>query len=204
MAKYYTTKKGIILLTGIALFLFNSCSKKIKESESIENPGINKVANQSAILEMDTVMSKVEAVKEPLVGDLSDYIVEQPMTSINFEEVSSPKLIATGISEDQIQLLEKEFGEENFAVVVDDRSYYSYTFESALDSLGIPLIHVKGEVRFLKLVGLEKTYWLDLKKDGKKQLYWSYVMFNTKEAPRLIEDILGADLKEIKDDLLVN
>lgn len=121
---------------------------------------------------------------------LSKYFTDDVTENTPHFEINEPAVIAIGITDQQLDKVEKELGEDYFTVV-DDRSYYTYVFEEHLDSLEIPIVRPDNNTRYLKLTGLRKDYWIDLEKEETSGLYWSYILFNTFDEPKIFDDIVS-------------
>jgi hypothetical protein len=80
----------------------------------------------------------------------------------------------------QIEEMKKEQGEDNFYVLADDSNFYQAQAIQILDSIGIKTVGT--ERQFLKFVGTESSWTLDIRK--KNVPAWNLILFKKDKAPQ--------------------
>src|SRR5687768_14739533 len=83
--------------------------------------------------------------------DINTYVVSADVASDDLQSIDSTAVIIVSPTEEQIDNLIRENGEEDFYTIADDNSFYQASAISQLDSFAIET--VIAEKRYLKLVG---------------------------------------------------
>jgi len=85
-------------------------------------------------------------------------------------------------TDEQMEEMKREYGEEDFFTIVDDGSYYHGTAISLLDSLQITT--VSATKPFVKFIGTDKTWTLNLTRKGLPA--WNLIFFKRNREPEII------------------
>jgi hypothetical protein len=167
-------------LLGLVLL---SCGQRNSISE---RPNAGQVANDSI---SDTVSK--EKVKRKTAFDendydsylrFSNYLVEDLGYSGDFQEIDSTCAVLIYPTNQQVDKMKKEYGEEDFYIVADDGNYYQGTAVGMLDSLKVSSISAEKNV--LKFVGKDTLWLVDIRKEGAPE--WNIIFFNRKKSPEVV------------------
>jgi len=109
---------------------------------------------------------------------LENYLAEQTDTS-KVQTIAFDCAVIIYPSPDQIEEMEKAEGEENFATIADDASFYQSQASQIIDSVGIKT--VMANKPFLKFTGSKKNWTLDIRK--KNLPAWNLILFNKNKSP---------------------
>jgi hypothetical protein len=85
-------------------------------------------------------------------------------------------------TDEQLEEMKKEYGEDDFFTIVDDGSYYHGTATGLLDSLQITT--VSATKPFVRFIGADKTWTLNLTKKGLPA--WNLIFFKRNREPEII------------------
>ncbi len=97
-------------------------------------------------------------------------------------------------SDEQMEEMKREYGEDDFFTIVDDGSYYHGTATGLLDSLQITT--VSATKPFVRFIGVDKTWTLNLTRKGLPA--WDLIFFKRNIEPKII-GTAGLKADEIKD-----
>ncbi len=158
-----------VLLASMVLF---QCSPKTDQPESA---GIDSATTTSA--------SGFDENNFESYTNLNNYIVEEQNAS-EIQLIDSTCVVVINPTAEQIQKMEKEYGDD-FATIVDDNSYYQSEAIMKFDSTNIRT--VIATKRFLKFQGSKQAWVLDMRKDGAPE--WNVILFNVDKKPELTSSI---------------
>ncbi|WP_456462718.1 hypothetical protein [Reichenbachiella sp.] len=98
---------------------------------------------------------------------------------------------------DQILMLKKEYGENDFYTIADDTNWYTFKASEKLEKLNIKILNLESGI--LKFVGQSETWTLDLLQPGAPE--WNFILFNIKKTPLISStvDVTDSELKEYFD-----
>jgi hypothetical protein len=111
--------------------------------------------------------------------NLENYIVADADTS-NVQEINASCAVIVNPTGDQMQSMEKEYGDD-FATMADDYSFYQSEAIIKFDSAKVKVVN--AEKRFVKLIGKSGSWTLDLRKDGAPE--WNIILFNIDKKPQV-------------------
>lgn len=157
--------------------------------ESVNKDGVS----NSGLSAMDTSLLETELVNnDSFVKSLVQYKVETAPSSAKVTVIDQPAIVYIRASENQIAKMKEDYGEEDFYTVADDNGFYVSQYSQMLDSL--PYSVIRPDTRYLLFKWENESMLIDTEKDGNPTcLCWDYVMFNSREAPKLVDDILLPD-----------
>ncbi|MGE0587740.1 MAG: hypothetical protein AB7O48_04145 [Cyclobacteriaceae bacterium] len=116
--------------------------------------------------------------------ELNNYLVLGDSGLNNIDTVDFDCAILIYPTLDQIERMKEEEGEEDFYIGADDSNWYQAQSIEMIDSVGVTKI---GANRYLHLVGLNKTWNLDVRKEGLPA--WNLIFFKTTKEPEVISAI---------------
>lgn len=129
---------------------------------------------------------------------LAAYRVQYLPDTAGLQYIRENVLVRVGISRAQIQKLKSSFKEEeNFSIVADDNLFYMYQVQEKAEALGLKV--VIAEERYLGFLGINNRMkqLYDLEKDSLRGVSWSYIAFNTTRGPKLVTNIVDADIEKV-------
>ena len=166
----------LFFLTGSILLLFSACEKKSENSIKSDSVAPVTIPADTAKKEItvaakDTAKAITETITDTkvdtLVFDIKGYLLLQPDART-------------------IERMEKENGEDDFATIADDGSYYYATAQGFLERNKIPFD--QSEMRYIKFVKADGTYTIiDRYKDGGA---WELYFFDTKNDPEKADMVM--------------
>lgn len=113
---------------------------------------------------------------------IESYVTDQALsTADSVLEIKYPCAVVINPTDEQIERMIQENGEEDFATIADDYSYYQSMASQTLDSVGVKQVMLTG--RFLKLSGSAGTWLLDMRKEGMPE--WNLIFFNPSKKPEI-------------------
>lgn len=150
-------------------------------SRSTDNNSSTQVDSVNAIL-VDT--TKTEIDYEGLFK-LESYLVTTPVDTSRVQTIDFDCAILVYPTDEQIEEIKKEEGEDDFYTIADDNNWYQGLAIEMLDSVGIKK---EGASRqFIRLIGQNETWTLDLRK--KNLPTWNMVFFKRDKKPVVIQTI---------------
>jgi hypothetical protein len=111
--------------------------------------------------------------------NLENYTVADA-DSANIQSINFNCAVVVNPTDDQVQSMEKEYGDD-FATMADDYSFYQSEAIIKFDSAKVKV--VDAEKRFVKLIGTSRSWILDLRKDGAPE--WNIILFNIDKEPQV-------------------
>ncbi|MCB0488410.1 MAG: hypothetical protein R2820_11180 [Cyclobacteriaceae bacterium] len=116
--------------------------------------------------------------------ELSNYLVLRDSGLNDIDTVDFDCAILVYPTLDQIEGMKEEEGEKDFYIGADDSNWYQAQSIEMIDSVGVTKI---GANRYLHLVGFDKTWNLDVRKEGLPA--WNLIFFKTTKEPEVISTI---------------
>jgi hypothetical protein len=111
--------------------------------------------------------------------NLNNYTVTDAATS-NIQSINFNCAVIVNPTEDQVQSMEKEYGDD-FSTMADDYSFYQSEAIVKFDSAKVKVVN--AEKRFVRLIGSSRSWILDLRKDGAPE--WNIILFNIEKEPQV-------------------
>ena len=159
-------------LTVLLALMVLQCSPKTDRPESTE---IDSATTASA--------SGFDENNFESYTNLNNYIVEEKNAS-DIQLIDSTCVVVIGPTDEQIQKMEKEYGDD-FETIVDDNSYYQSEAIMKFDSTNIRT--VAATKRYLKFQGPKQMWVVDIRKDGAPE--WNVILFNVDKKPEVSSSI---------------
>jgi hypothetical protein len=116
---------------------------------------------------------------------LESYLVSNVPEDAKLQIIDSTCAILVYPTDEQLEELKKNEGEENFYTAADDSNWYMAHALEKMDSAGVRYIEASG--RFLQLKGVNKTWTLDVRK--RNLLPWNLIFFKLNRDPQIIPTI---------------
>jgi hypothetical protein len=116
---------------------------------------------------------------------LESYLYDQPLDTAQVIEVDFDCAILVFPSDEQIQQMKIEYGEQDFYIIADDNNWYQGTSIGLLDSANV--MKVTPKKQFVRLVGNEGTWTINLRRTG--ALAWNLIFFNQEKKPEIISTV---------------
>jgi hypothetical protein len=88
-------------------------------------------------------------------------------------------------TDEQIEEMKKQMGEDDFYIVADDNNWYQGTAIGLIDSLNIK--KVTAWERYLTLKGNSNSWTLDIRKENLPA--WNLIFFNRTKEPKVVSTI---------------
>jgi hypothetical protein len=158
-------KWSICLLGGVIFF---ACSPK---TEHVETSGRDSIKAPIA--------SGFDENNFDSYINLDNYTVTDADTS-NIQSINFNCAVIVNPTEEQVQSMEKEYGDD-FPTMADDYNFYQSEALVKFDSAKVKVVN--AEKRFLKLIGSSRSWILDLRKDGAPE--WNIILFNVEKQPQV-------------------
>lgn len=119
-------------------------------------------------------------------SNIENYLVkEAEIPAAQIQIIDSACAIDVSPTEEQMEKMKKEYGEEEFATIVDDASFYSSEVRRKLEGLNVKVID--AQKRYLKLRGAQTTWLLDIRKE--KAPEWNLIFFQTGKEPKIFASV---------------
>ena len=154
----------------LAAFILASCTQAKKE-EATQDTSV--VAIDSTSTQNDNPFK------------LETYLVQGKVNGNDVQTISETSVLIVNPTEEQIEEMKKEYGEEDFYTVADDASFYQANAISLIDSVGVK--SVNAEKPFALLVGDSKPWTINLRKKGAPG--WMLSFFHTSKTPEIVPAI---------------
>jgi len=97
-------------------------------------------------------------------------------------------------TDEQIEEMKRQMGEDDFYIVADDNNWYQGTAIRLIDSLNIKKF--TASERYLILKGINKSWTLDIRKDN--SVSWNLIFFNRTKAPKVISTV-DLNIEQVKE-----
>lgn len=187
--------KLLVWMNALALTLA-SCGD-IKRDHNTD-PEQDSVASDTVVdlPEDDSTMLLTSNEEEYDYGEefkLENYLVEKKDTT-DLQEISGSVALIVFPTEEQINEMQEDYGEDNFYTVADDANYYQASAIGLIDSLQVETVNASS--RFVQFTGNDKTWMLDLR--GRKTAPWNIIFFKENKEP-LIVPAVELDIPKIRE-----
>lgn len=116
---------------------------------------------------------------------LETYLVQGKVNGNDVQTISESSVLIVNPTEEQIEEMKKEYGEEDFYTVADDANFYQANAISLMDSLGVK--SVNAEKPFALLIGESSPWTINLRKKGAAA--WMIILFNKNKTPEIVPAI---------------
>ena len=123
--------------------------------------------------------TKVGAFDYDAQFKLENYLADEQADTSKVQSIGFDCTIVIYPTDEQIEEMKKDEGEEDFYVGADDSNFYQSQAMQIVDSVGIKTVMAKKQ--FLKFTGTEKTWTLDIRK--KNLPAWNLILFKKNKSP---------------------
>lgn len=132
--------------------------------------------------QVESVVENANGEKETDVLQLNNYVVNESMDSSLVQTIDFTCVVVVIPTDEQVEKMITENGEENFATIADDYSFYQTEALQKIDSAGIPSRFASR--RYIKLVAGDNTWLLDVRKE--KMPAWNLIFFEKSKEPMIV------------------
>ena len=179
-------KQLLTLLLSLVLF---DCTKK--EGHGVASDAI--VTDAAKSIQTDSSNSKPAELKKEVTRfsnpdsytRLDSYLVDANPDTADFQTINKSCAILVNPTKEQIELMEKEYGED-FYTIADDNTFYQANAMEVLDSLDIKTV-MADQKRYLKLMDRKKDWTLDIRQNGAPG--WNLILFSLGKRPKVVSAI---------------
>jgi hypothetical protein len=123
--------------------------------------------------------------------ELQNYITTTSLKPEELQTIDSTTVIVIDPTDEQINQMEEEYGEEDLAAMADDAGYYLSEATFKLDSFKIKTI--EASKRFINFKGNTQSWLLDVRKEGAPE--WNLILFHKDKTPEILPAIDLTDEK---------
>jgi len=166
--------KRYILLFTIASLV--SCSRKNDQHRATLSADSATLADSMASAQNDSVAD---------TWKLESYLTKGSPDTATIQRVTSDCAVLIYPTDDQVEELTRENGEEDMATIADDSNYYQSAAIDVLDSANIKTITASRH--YIKFVGENNSWLLDIRKKG--AVTWGIILFSTIKPPEIVSAI---------------
>jgi hypothetical protein len=166
------------LTIAVSATLLFSCSGK-QESASVGIDSLSTVADPSSTATDTSTLIGLRFSR------IDAYLQSEPVNGDEEEWFESDCALLIHPTEDQIDAMIKEYGEEDFHIIADDNVWYHSSAGVLLDSVGVRVL--TPTKRFVKLAGEDSSWRLDLRRRG--AFPWNLILFSTKKGPQIFSTV---------------
>ena len=117
--------------------------------------------------------------------ELGSYVVLEAVDTAELQTINFDCAFLVYPTEEQIEQIKKDEGEENFYTIADDYNWYQSLAIEVLDSAGIR--QEDATRRYVTFKGDQKSWTLDLRKANLPA--WNMVLFKTNKEPIVVPAI---------------
>lgn len=110
---------------------------------------------------------------------LESYLAGEQTDTSKVQTIAFDCAVLVYPTDEQIEEMKKTGSEEDFETVADDASFYQYQASQTIDSVSIKTVVAKKQ--FLKFLGSEKNWTLDIRK--KNLPAWNLIFFKKNKSP---------------------
>jgi hypothetical protein len=171
-----------VLLVGGLLTLLISCGPPAGKDDTTTEL-IKSVADSS------TQTAKADnATVSQLNGDefvLENYLVHTDIDTSQLQTIDTTAALLVYPSDEQIETMKEEYGEENFYTVADDGNYYQGTAIGMIDSLNVPTVN--AERPYVRFKADNQQWTLHVR--GKNAPPWNIIFFKKGKKPAIISTV---------------
>lgn len=164
----------------VSVFVIMSCSKPSDNQANTEQPDTLQTLRQRLI---DTT---------EVYNQFQEYLDYGAIDTAKLLVIDYDCALLVYPTEEQIEEMKKEYGEDDFYAIADDANFYQGTAIGLLDSLKVKT--VTATKPFVRFNGVRSTWTLNLKKKGLPK--WNLIFFKTKEEPA-IKDAVGLTAQDV-------
>jgi hypothetical protein len=174
----------------LCLVLFNCGKKDSQDADSDTISADSATSNQADTSNNKTDDTGIEVTKftdNDGYRKIDSYLVDDPLLdTADFHLIDITCAILVLPSEKQIELMEKEYGED-FSTIADDNGFYQAHAMEVLDSIGITTV-IASNRRYLRLVdGNGREWTLDIRQKGAPG--WNLIFHSVNRKPKVVSSI---------------
>lgn len=164
-----------LLSWALLLTLLFSCNSKSATSDTVEDTN-----------DVPALQIPEETAQEfDRWYQIQNYIVQGNIPDDSIQVVDAVGVIVINPTDEQIDKMIREYGEDDFYTVADDNSFYQASAMAQLDSFAVHT--VMAEKRYLKLAGNGKTWLIDVRPEGAPE--WNMIFFDKTQEPKVMSAI---------------
>lgn len=165
--------KQYLLLCAIVL---TSCSqKKDQAGNALSSDRVSSLSDSSI----------ANSNPETDAWKLDTYLTQESPDTASIQRITSDCAVFIYPTDDQIDELTRENGEEDFSTIADDSNYYQSIAMDLLDSARITT--VTASRHYIKFTGENNTWLLDIRKKG--AVTWGIILFTKTKQPEIVSAI---------------
>jgi hypothetical protein len=143
---------------------------------------VDNAADSLSSTKMDSaLLTQVDEGEYERFQDFRNYVVKGEVPVEEIQVIDSVAALIVNPTDEQIDQMLKENGEEDFSTIADDASFYQSEGIIALDSFGINT--VDATKRYIKFVGRTESWVLDIRQKGAPA--WNIIFFDPKTTPQV-------------------
>jgi len=164
----------IFIITAFALL---SCSKTTDKNSSTTSDTLKLTAKDS--------VSNATAIDYDSYLKVESYVVPDQTDTFTCYMIDHDCAVIVNPTDKQIDEMIKVDGEDNFATIADDFSYYQSMAIQMIDSVGVKT--ESFEKQYVKFIGEKKSWTLDVRKENMPA--WNVIFFRRDKDPEIISAI---------------
>lgn len=153
-------------------FILASCTQTKKEE-----------ATQDSVAVATDTTSTQPSNENPF--KLETYLVQGKVNGNDVQTISESSVLIVNPTDEQIEEMKKEYGEEDFYTIADDASFYQADAISLIDSVGVK--RVNADKPFALFVGESMPLTVNIRK--KDAPGWMLILFNKNKTPEIVPAI---------------
>lgn len=181
--KYFILFFTLILLTSCANTNASGASVE-KKTEAVQDTSLTDIAKKRKAVN-DSLRKEKESEQRYFDSFvLKNYIVP-PGKNQDITVIKSSCAVFINPSDEQIEQLKKENGEENFSIIADDQMYYAYEAQNFFKENKIDCL--LPTTRYLKFVTPDGDLIIDTR--AKVSYGWLSILFNSDSLPKILSPI---------------
>ena len=162
-------KLNILLLFA---FILAACTSQFKREESTQD---------STVVDSTSAQSS----NTENLFKLDTYLVQGKVNGNDVQTITESAVLVVNPTDEQIEEMNKEYGEEDFYTIADDASFYQANALTLLDSMGVKKIGANKP--FALLISETSPYTLNVRRKGAPG--WMLILFNKKKSPEIVPAI---------------
>ncbi len=161
-----------LLLISVFVVACNSSQKKNRDRQN----------DSTSFSQKDS--TKAPSNYQKLTFD--DYIETKTVSAGEVQEISESCALIISPTDDQIEQMKKEYGEDDFYTVADDATFYQGTARKIIDSLGVKTIDANKSL--VKFNGSQQKSWtLTIRRKYAPE--WNIILFHKEKQPEIVTPI---------------
>jgi hypothetical protein len=165
------------LIFTITAFALLSCSKTTDKNSN--------AASDSLKLTIKDSVSNATAIDYDSYLKVESYVVPDQTDTSTCYVIDHDCAVIVNPTDKQIDEMIKLNGEDDFATIADDFSYYQSMAMQMIDSVGIK--SESFEKQYVKFIGEKKSWTLDVRKQNMPA--WNIIFFKKNKDPEIISAI---------------